>query len=176
MKLVQSLLALALAGAMGSAAAVGPSYLGNLSGQIFDIGKSYNLGPSGAFSDLYTFDIMPISSVAGTTVTLNFDMPLLPGAEFQLSNMMIELKDSSDALIASDNTLDISNALQLSSTLAAGTGYKFIVTGNVTGTLGGSYAGVLAAVPVPEAETYAMMLAGLGLVGFMARRRTSMSV
>ncbi len=25
--------------------------------------------------------------------------------------------------------------------------------------------------PVPEAETYAMMLAGLGLVGFMARRR-----
>lgn len=26
--------------------------------------------------------------------------------------------------------------------------------------------------PVPEAETYAMMLAGLGLVGFMARRRS----
>lgn len=28
-----------------------------------------------------------------------------------------------------------------------------------------------AAAPVPEAETYAMMLAGLGLVGFMVRRR-----
>jgi hypothetical protein len=28
------------------------------------------------------------------------------------------------------------------------------------------------ATPVPEAETYAMMLAGLGLVGFMARRRS----
>ncbi|HBU29003.1 MAG TPA: pyruvate-binding protein, partial [Thiobacillus sp.] len=26
---------------------------------------------------------------------------------------------------------------------------------------------------VPEAETYAMMLAGLGLVGFMVRRRKS---
>jgi hypothetical protein len=25
--------------------------------------------------------------------------------------------------------------------------------------------------PVPEPETYAMMLAGLGLVGFMGRRR-----
>ena len=30
--------------------------------------------------------------------------------------------------------------------------------------------------PVPEAETYAMMLAGLGLVGFMARRRNRAAV
>jgi len=29
----------------------------------------------------------------------------------------------------------------------------------------------LVAAPVPEPETYAMMIAGLGLVGFMARRR-----
>ena len=32
-----------------------------------------------------------------------------------------------------------------------------------------------AAMPVPEPETYALMLAGLGLVGFMARRRASKS-
>lgn len=32
------------------------------------------------------------------------------------------------------------------------------------------------ATPVPEAETYAMLLAGLGLVGFMARRGARMAV
>jgi hypothetical protein len=33
---------------------------------------------------------------------------------------------------------------------------------------------MMAATPVPEAETYAMMLAGLGLVGFAAARRRAM--
>jgi hypothetical protein len=37
--------------------------------------------------------------------------------------------------------------------------------------LGVDYTLHLQAVPVPEASTYGMMLAGLGLVGFMARRR-----
>ncbi|HNQ03404.1 MAG TPA: PEP-CTERM sorting domain-containing protein [Thiobacillaceae bacterium] len=36
------------------------------------------------------------------------------------------------------------------------------------------YAGIgLTTVPVPEAETYAMFLAGLGIIGFLARRRTA---
>jgi hypothetical protein len=41
-----------------------------------------------------------------------------------------------------------------------------------------SYAGTLdlVAIPVPEPETYAMMLAGLGLMGFIARRRRERDV
>lgn len=39
------------------------------------------------------------------------------------------------------------------------------------GYFGGSFS--VAAAPVPEPETYAMMLAGLGAIGFMARRRQS---
>jgi hypothetical protein len=55
--------------------------------------------------------------------------------------------------------------------LLAGT-YTLQIKGTVAGLSGGSYAGVLnIANPVPEPETYAMMLAGLGLMGFMSRRR-----
>jgi PEP-CTERM motif len=55
--------------------------------------------------------------------------------------------------------------------LAAGT-YTLQIRGTVSGSSGGSYAGVLNLTnPVPEPETYAMMLAGLGLMGFMSRRR-----
>ena len=46
--------------------------------------------------------------------------------------------------------------------LGAGLGYEFSYAGNT------SYLNITT---VPEAETYAMMLVGLGLVGFMARRR-----
>lgn len=49
--------------------------------------------------------------------------------------------------------------------------YYFNITGVTTGTKGGAYSVALYAEPVPEPETYAMMLAGLGLMGFVARRR-----
>jgi len=55
--------------------------------------------------------------------------------------------------------------------LLAGT-YTLQIRGTVTGSSGGSYAGVLnVAQPVPEPESYAMLVAGLGLMGFMSRRR-----
>ena len=36
---------------------------------------------------------------------------------------------------------------------------------------GAIYSGDVTVTAVPEAETYAMMVGGLGLLGFMARRR-----
>lgn len=50
--------------------------------------------------------------------------------------------------------------------------YQLLVDGHMIGSnISGSYSGNLQISPVPEPETYAMMLAGLGLVGFSLFRR-----
>ncbi len=54
--------------------------------------------------------------------------------------------------------------------LAAGD-YSIRVSGSVVSNAAGKYYANIALAPVPEPETYAMMLAGLGLLGFTARRR-----
>jgi hypothetical protein len=173
MKLVQALLALALAGAMGSAAAasaVGPGYLGNLTGQSISIGNGFAAGA--LINDLYTFDILPQSATAGTAVTISLDF----GGQtaFAISNFKIAFEDSANNVITFNDT-PVNNALSISANLPAASGYQFVVTGDATGTLGGSYGGALAAVAasVPEAKTYGMMLAGLGLVGFVVYRRAA---
>lgn len=60
------------------------------------------------------------------------------------------------------------SASQIVTGLSAGPTYWFRISGT---TVGADYSLNLA--PVPEPETYAMLLAGLGLMGFIARRRKS---
>ena len=88
----------------------------------------------------------------------------------EILNLTLELWDSTHpagttllATFAGNNTTH-------SFTLNAGAQYHF----DISGTFGpnarhGQYAVAISAVPEPE--TYAMMLAGLGLMGFVARRR-----
>ena len=51
--------------------------------------------------------------------------------------------------------------------------YYVRVTGSVLGNNGGSYAGEIQVLTVPEPETYGMMLGGLALVGLVARRKAA---
>jgi len=56
---------------------------------------------------------------------------------------------------------------------ATGAGNMILqVTGTANGTLGGLYNGAISVSPVPEPETWAMMLLGAGLVGFRLRSRS----
>ena len=60
------------------------------------------------------------------------------------------------------------NDVAIHSTFSFRNGLDFTDNGSV-----GRYA--MAVAPIPEPETYAMLLAGLGLVGFIARRRKQIS-
>ena len=83
------------------------------------------------------------------------------------------IKDFSATLLGYGNLTNTSSAgiqsLSWDGQLAAGS-YTVHVTG-LTGLKNAAYLGSVSALPVPEPETYGMLLGGLALVGFAARRR-----
>jgi hypothetical protein len=155
--------------------AVTPGALGDLAGQTLSIGNS--AAPGQVFSESYTFDLAFDSIFAGTAVTLHLDLPPTPGVEFSLAHFSLALFDANHTLLAQDVASAPDDfTLSLPTALAAASGYRLVVSGTATGTLGGGYGGVLAAAPVPEPHTWAMLLAGLGLTGWVtqhARRRSA---
>ena len=86
--------------------------------------------------------------------------------------MSIKFTDATGVTVydvdSQNNAVDYT--LSVVATLPANIGYKLVVSGDVTGNFGGSYGGVLQALPVPEPETHAMLLAGLCLMGAILRR------
>lgn len=165
----QVLLGLVMTGFMGTAFAVGPGDLGNLSGQSFSVGNSFSAAAS--FNDEYVFDILPASATVGTAVTINLDIPPFSGQEFAIENFAIAFKDNLNNTIVSDIQTTLTDyTVSIFAHLPAAFDYKFVVSGNVTGLFGGSYGGVLQAVPVPEPKVWMSLVSGLGLVGLMVGR------
>lgn len=74
----------------------------------------------------------------------------------------------STSLIASGVTGGTTSSLSFSGGAVPGS-YKLKIDGSGAG----YYTGNIVASPVPEPETFAMMLAGFGLLGFSARRRNN---
>jgi hypothetical protein len=89
----------------------------------------------------------------------------------------LALYGSNNALI-STGTMMKNGAMDVwtlsSNNLAAGN-YYIKVSGNMVGNTGASFGGAVMLAPVPEPETYGMLLGGLGLLGFLARRRRKQS-
>lgn len=82
-----------------------------------------------------------------------------------------------DAVVGTGDDVAVSALYSFSSVstahqdvLAAGS-YHFKVFGFANANSGYSIAAKAVAVPVPEPETYALLAAGLGVIGFVARRR-----
>lgn len=108
-----------------------------------------------AISDAYTFSLASGFTYDVTSMLLGFGIT------------KYELFDSGNALLGSF----MPNAGFNTLTLGAGN-YTYVVSGTANNFYTYSLSSAITATaPVPEPETYAMMLAGLGALGFLASRR-----
>jgi hypothetical protein len=103
------------------------------------------------FFDSFTFSLAAPGDISGGTFSVG------------ITGFTAVLQDATFAAIGIDTNPNDGFSF---AGLAAGN-YSLNFLG--TSTPGGAYGGVLTAVPEPE--TYALMLAGLGIVGFVAARR-----
>ncbi|MBG6220162.1 MULTISPECIES: FxDxF family PEP-CTERM protein [unclassified Janthinobacterium] len=143
-----------------------------------DLLGSFSLAPgqlAGAgnnfFSDKFTFSVQGLNDLSALATSLK------PSANSGLTLTGFSLRNANGILFK--GALDLINftakdqawSLQSGSMPLAAGSYFLQIDGYVASPAGGSYSGILAVTPVPEPETYGMLLVGLGLVGFMARRR-----
>lgn len=122
------------------------------------------------FSDLFFFSIPALSNAGSNISAVSLDDT--SGIDFSLFN----LYKVGSTTAAATGSLDADSGLWILSgeNLSSGN-YYFKIEGEVSTTDVTIYSGNLLVSAVPEAETYAMLLAGLGLVGFVARRRKTVA-
>lgn len=123
---------------------------------------------TGALNQRTTFTVGPgVGAVTGSAAWL-----ATPAASEgpRLIGVNIDLFDASNTLVASDTfagvLADFAHST-FASGLAAGT-YTLVASGNG---IRDSSLDISLTLAVPEPETYALLLAGIGAVGFAARRR-----
>lgn len=115
-----------------------------------------------SFTDFFNFQISDGGNASSVAVNLNLQ-PFL-----NIDNLLLGLYSGQNA---SGSLLDgpVGSGVTLTASLLTNTDYSLKVSGLTSGSLGGSYSTAIAV--VPEAESWTMMLVGLGMVGMVLRRK-----
>ncbi|GJI91838.1 MULTISPECIES: FxDxF family PEP-CTERM protein [Duganella] len=120
------------------------------------------------FSDVFNFSIPSLSSADSNVSSVSI------GDNAGIDFSRFDLYKVGSPIAAATGSLDVDSGLWiLSGTNLAAGNYFFKVEGTIKSADAISYSGNLVVSAVPEADAYAMLLAGLGLVGVIARRRKS---
>ena len=129
-----------------------------------------NRTPVGSFEDIYLFVFTEPMGLFTTTVANN-QLPALA-----IDQGMVTLYREAGAVDVSLGSFGFDGTTGSTThgfgSLGSGD-YYYQVTGIGAGTRGGFYTISSQVTPVPEPQTYALMLSGLGVVGFLALRRRS---
>lgn len=134
------------------------------------LGNTYTntVDVQGTFDDTYTFSLPgSFSGVTGGYIGFDFDGSglntfLTVGQGTPGAGLMVSLPINSTL-----GGVDVAS-YQSTFSLTSGGSYWFKLSGS-----GGLASYTVTLAPVPEPETYALLLAGLGLMGAVARRRQS---
>jgi len=175
LKLLASAVALSCSLSMGTANATGGSFSGftqDLADPAYWSGHFGHSGITGTIGSTFTDYIAIAFPDFGTAYAgaANVQVGIQPrtGLENVTINQFGLYDTTTSSLVA--NGISGGGISSFTFTTEANHGYQLLIAGTKD-LAGASYAGNISVSPVPEPETYAMLLVGLGLIGFMTSRR-----
>lgn len=161
--------------ASGSASATDTN-LGDITGQVLTpTGVPVAVG---SFLDRYFFQLTTLSTGSATVVDFQVNNQFggyywnITGltADVYFDAGTIGVYDAADTPPVLDTNMGTGDLIQATGVVNPGN-YYMTISGIANGQYGGSYYWQIAALPVPEAETWTMMGLGLGLIALQLRRQ-----
>jgi len=126
----------------------------------------------GVFSDQWNFNFNSNTFAGGSVSNLSIKVPVF-GTLYDIADLSVKLYNGDTNVLISnlDSNLGSTSDLKVGSGMFTPGNYYFTVAGTASGAFGGQYVFSTTTLPIPEPESYAMLLAGLGVLAAVARRR-----